>query len=189
MYLRAGAMAGAKGHRFGALSGSLTVITTAQDVYGLRNDSSKPFAISLIEMVWQTTTAFGAAQAVPWGLWKATGFTVTHDAGSGIKTIAGHRKRTDNDAIADVDCRIAAAVPITGATYTAVDADEPDYILPTSLSTTPVGSMIWTPGESCLPDVLDEDEGFIARPLITMGASGVGILYIKVEGHIIEGLN
>ena len=188
--LTEGHLDSAKGFRFPALSGALTVITTAQDVYGFRNASTtKPFVVSQIVMSWTTTTAFGAAQACPWGLWKVAGFTAIHSGGTGIKTIAGHRKRVSScDLLTDVTCRMAAAVLIDTATYTAPDADEPDYVLPTTMSTTPVGSALWTPGEGCLPEVLDQDEGFIARPLVTMGATGVGNLYISIEGHVREGL-
>lgn len=186
LMLQHSSLVNAKGFQIPALSGALTVITTAQDVYGFQNDATgRPFVVSRIEMAFWTTDALDAAQACPWGLWKVAGFTAPHDAGTGIKTIAQHRKRiAGHIALASVNVTMAAAVPITGATYSAPDADEPDYVLPTTLSTTPVGSMVWTPGEGCLPDCLDEHEGYIARPLVTMGVGGAGSLYIKIEGHV-----
>ena len=175
-------MAISKGHNIAALSGALTVIVAGADVYGLQNDAAdKPLVVGQITMGWFTTTAFGAAQAVPFGLWKVTGFTAIHDTGTGIKTIAPHRKRVAlHRALAGVNVRMAAAVAISNATYDSPDADEPDMVLMTTLATSPIGENIWTPGDF-LPFVLDENEGIIVRPLITMGATGVGNLYIKVE--------
>lgn len=189
LLLHPGHLQHAKGHRFAAVSGALTVIATTEDVYALQNAAtSKPFVVTLISLDWWTTTGFTTAQAVPWGLWKVSGFTSIHSAGTGIKTIAPHRKRNTNQAaLASVNCRMANAVKITTATYTALTASEPDYVLNTTVSTTPVGSMVWSPGEGLLPAVLDESEGFICQPLVTMGAAGVGQLSIRIEGHTLEG--
>lgn len=178
---------GARGGVLGGVSGSIAgAISAATDLFAIRNgSSSKSLVVSQIEYQWVTTTAFGAAQALLFGLYKVTGFTVLHSAGAGLKTLSGVPKRTTYAlSFTDIDCVIAGTADITGHTYAAPDADEPFHSAASpSHSVTPTAYGVWVPDVAGLPLILEPDEGVILRPLIALGATGVGLLTVHAQAH------
>lgn len=184
--LEVGNLANAHPRRVSAVSGALTTVAANADVWALQNASStKRLAVSRLRAKFVTTTAFGTGQALLFGFYRVSGFSAIHTGGTGIKTISvtGRDSRLDDAprALSDVNCRMAAAAAITTATYTAPDADEPFAVLHCPLSTTPAGEMILDAPRDLFPDDLRQNEGVICRPLITMGATGVGTLFVAAE--------
>jgi hypothetical protein len=173
------------GYVIGALSGALTVITAGADVFALRNVAAEPLVVSAIRLGWYTTTGFAAAQGLAFGVWKVTGFSVVHDTGSGIKTIAALARRTGAPPLVDgvdIQARMAAAVAISGQTYATPDADEPLGVGIAGGNTSPGLYFNWTPADG-LPLVLEADEGVVVRNQITMGATGVGSLHVGIDAR------
>lgn len=178
--------AAARGGFLGGVSGSLAgAISADTDLYSLRNGhASRPLVVSQIDLQWTTTTAFGAAQALLFGVYKVTGFTVIHDTND--KVLGGVAKRTSHAiAFEDVEAAIATTAAMTGHTYTAPDADEPLITVGSSShATTPMAYGVWVPDVAGLPLVLEPNEGLVVRPLIALGATGVGILSVHPQVHV-----
>lgn len=176
------------GYILGAVSGDMTGIAAAGDVFALRNVSTKAIAISAIRLRWVTTTAFGSAQGMAFRVNKVYGFTAVHDTGS-PKSIQAHYKRQsqikgsvvgDRVALADLSAVISAAAAMTGATYTAEDADEPEIFAVGAGSTLPGVYEDWSPFDG-IPLVLEQNQGIVVNNHIAMGASGVGNLFVGIE--------
>lgn len=177
----------ATGYILGAVSGLVTGVAAAGDVFGLRNVSTKAVAISMIRLRWVTTTAFASAQGLAFRVNKVTGFTAIHDTGG--KAVQAHYKRQSQIrgssvgarvALTDLSAYISDATAITGATYTAEDTDEPDLFAVGAGSTLPGVYEEWAP-EDGLPLVLEQNEGIVVNNHIALGASGVGNLFVGLE--------
>lgn len=175
------------GYILGAVSGLVTGVAAAGDLFALRNVNSKAVAISAIRIRWVTTTAFAAAQAMAFRLNKVYGFTAIHDTGG--TAIQAHYKRQsqisgstagDRVPLSDLSAYIAATGAITGATYTAEDADEPDLFAVGAGSTLPGVYEDWAPADG-LPLVLEQNQGIVVNNHIAMGAAGVGNLFVGIE--------
>lgn len=175
------------GYILGALSGLVTGVAAAGDVFGLRNVSSKAIAISAIRLRWVTTTAFAAAQGMAFRVNKVYGFTAIHDTGG--TAVQTHYKRQsqirgstagDRVPLTDLSAYIAATGAITGATYTAEDTDEPDLFAVGAGSTLPGVFEEWLPADG-LPLVLEQNQGIVVNNHIAMGGSGVGNLFVGIE--------
>jgi hypothetical protein len=175
------------GYLLGAVSGAATVIAAAGDVFALRNVSSRAIAVSGIRIRWVTSTAFGAAQSMAFRVNKVYGFTVLHTTGG--TAVQAHYKRQANirgsavgDRVptTDLAAYIAGTAAITGATYTAEDTDEPEVFAVGAGSVLPGVYEDWYPADG-LPLVLEQNQGIVVNNHITMGATGVGNLFVGVE--------
>jgi hypothetical protein len=187
MQLEPGNTVRAVGFRVPARSGLMTTIAADADVFGFRNPSVKPIAVSRIDLRWLTATAFGAAQAVGFYVYKVIGFSAIQNGGSPvvIDNVLLKRNLSHDDLVSgtDFECAIAGAAAITGGTYTAPDADEPFHLACSDGNLSPAIVDVWEPGEGRLPIVLDQNEGLVLRCALTMGASGVGRLFVGLDAH------
>lgn len=171
-----------------ARSGLMTGIALDADVYGLRNlHASRTFSVSQVRVRWLPTTAFGAAQAMAVRLSKVFGYTAVHSGGSGV-TVQGHYKtgplrQTPGTRVhaAELSAVISGTAAITTATYTAPDDDEPDIYACGEGNVLPTVWENWKPRDG-LPFVLEPNTGIVGKLDNAMGASGVGRLYVAVEG-------
>lgn len=177
----------ATGYILGAVSGLVTGVAAAGDVFGLRNVSARSVAISMIRLRWVTTTAFASAQGLALRVNKVTGFTVLHDTG-GTATQVSYKRQSQirgtsagaRVAATDLAAYIAATGAITGSIYTAEDTDEPLLFAVGAGSTLPGLYEEWAP-EDGLPLVLEQNEGIVVNNHIALGASGVGNLFVGLE--------
>lgn len=179
-----------------ALSGLMTGIAAAADVAGVVNLHDTPWVVQRIRIRWVTTTAFASAQCMAFRVNKVTGFTAVHTGGSptavqahhvygeGIKTDRATGAVLTTGAripLTEISGVIAATAAITTATYTAEDTDEPEVVAIGAGSTLPsVYENYVPPGP---PIVLAKNTGLIINNHILMGASGVGNLFVGVDGY------
>jgi len=182
MLMESGNLINSIPYRLSGRSGSMTIIAADADVFALRNISVKPVAISQIRSRFVTTTSFGAAQGLAFQFNKVTGFSAIHSGGSGIALSARRRKTSCGPAIATTEIigQICDAAAITTATYVIDDADEPFESLVGGGAVSFSMASRYTPTDG-FPEVLEANEGIICRVVNTMGATGVGHLFISVD--------
>lgn len=179
---------------WGALSGLMTGIAADADVAAVFNLADSPIVVPRIRLRWLTTTAFAASQSMAFRVNKVYGATAIHTGGSPTAIQAhynfqsGQRVTRAGVAIAtgdripltEISGVIASTAAITTATYTAEDTDEPETLALGSASTLPV---VWEnyvpPGP---PLVLPKNTGIVVNLAIAMGSSGVGKLFVGLDG-------
>lgn len=178
-----------------ALSGLMTGIAADADVAGVVNLNDSPIVVQRIRLRWFTTTAFASAQSMAFRVNKVYGFTAVHTGGTPVAvqahynyqggqsvTRAGVAIATgDRIPLTEISGVIASTAAITTPTYTAEDTDEPDVLAIGSASTLPVLFENYVPPGP--PLVLTKNTGLIFNLAIAMGASGVGKLYIGLDGY------
>lgn len=184
-----------EGLTWGALSGLMTGIAADADVAGVTNLNDSPIVVKRIRIRWFTTTAFAAAQSMAFRVNKVYGFTAVHTGGSPTAAQAHYNFQSgqnvnragtalstgDRIPLTEISGVIASTAAITTATYTAEDADEPDVLALGAGSTLPTVWENWVPPGP--PLILPKNTGLIVNLAIAMGASGVGKLYVGVDGH------
>lgn len=181
---------------WGALSGSMTGIAADADVAGVTNLNVSPIVVQRIRLRWVTTTAFAAAQCMAFRVNKVTGFTAVHTGGTPTAVQAHHNfgegvkvnratgaayTTGDRIPLTEISGVIAGTAAITTATYTAEDTDEPEVFAIGAGSTLPTVWENWVPPGP--PLVLPQNTGLIVNLAIAMGSSGVGKLYVGVDGY------
>lgn len=187
-------LAQAEGYIVGARSGLMTAIAADADVFGMRNilSTKDALAVAWIRLRWETAAAFTTAQSLAFRVHKAYGFTAIHSAG-GTAVQAHFRRQSqrkgtavgDRVPLTEISSYISGTAAITGATYTAVDADEPEAYAVGAGSTTPGVYDDWTP-EDGIPLVLEPDEGLVIKVDILMGAVGAGRLWVGVGCYRVQ---
>jgi hypothetical protein len=184
-----------EGFTWGALSGLVTTIAAAADVAALCNLTDAPLIVQRIRIRYFTSTAFGAAQGMAVAVSKVYGFTAVHTGGTPTAVQAHYnypegQKVTRAGAALGTGARIplteisgviAGTAALTTATYTAEDTDEPEVL---ALGASGLSPTVWEnyvpPGP---PMVLAKNTGLVFNLAIGMGATGVGQLYIGVDGY------
>jgi hypothetical protein len=166
--------------RYGGTSGLITVIAagtaTAGHLYVLRNPSTtKVLHLTRIRIAFVPTVAFGAAQAVLFAAYKLTGHTVAYSGGTAITPA---KRRTSHATVSVMTPRIATTAELTAGTQTV--ASQPLFSVGAH-STLPALDQVWEPRDDH-PEVLEANEGLIIRNEILMGASGVGRLFVGIDG-------
>lgn len=166
---------------YGAPTGSLTTVaagtSSAGHVYALRNPSTaKKVFISRVRLVFTPTTAFGAAQALAFALFKLTGYTVAHSGGTAVTPA---KRITSQSAASIATAQVSGAGALTAGTQTL--AANAIARFSSSHATLPVLDSVYVPRDDH-PIVLEANEGLLLRNEILMGASGVGVLGIEVDG-------
>jgi hypothetical protein len=169
------------------VSGALTVIAAGTATTGhlaaLRWAQATPCLIHSVDIEFLVTTGFTAAQALGFSLFKLTGYSVAHTAGTATVLGTTGKKRTTQANSLVSDLRIAAAVALTAGTHT--------------LDTAPVGQARFFTGAATAgtrlqqrllmtdplgyPLVLGANEGLLIRNEILMGAGGVGTLTATIN--------
>lgn len=166
---------------YGAPTGLLTAVAagtaTAGHVYVLRNPSSaKKVFIPRLRLVFTPTTAFGAAQALAFALFKLTGYSAAHTGGTAITPL---KRVTSQSAASVAAARVSTTGELTAGTHTLQAT--PLARFSSSHSTLPVLDAVYVPRDDH-PIVLEANEGLLIRNEILMGASGVGVLSVEPEG-------
>jgi hypothetical protein len=174
------------------LSGLVTGVLAAADLAGIVNLNAAPLGVRGIRIRWVTTTAFGAAQALAFRVNKVYGFTAIHTTGG--TAVQAHynyqggmsvdRAGTaiavgDRIPLTEISSYIAATGAITGATYTGEDTDEPEVFAVGAGSTLPGVYEDYAP----LGLILEKNTGLVLNNHITMGATGVGNLFLGVDAY------
>jgi hypothetical protein len=165
---------------YGGASGLITTVAagsaTAGHLYVLRNPSStKKVFISRVRLAFHPTVAFGAAQAMVVALFKMTGYSAAHTGGTAITPA----KRITSEADASVAAgRIGTTGALTAGTHTI--AGQP-LLRAGGFGTTPAFEGVYEPRDDH-PLILEEEEGLLVRNEVLMGASGVGVLAVEIDG-------
>lgn len=165
---------------YGGASGLITTIAagtaSAGHIYALRNPSSTTkLFISRVRLAFQATTAFGSAQAMILALFKLTVYSAAHTGGTAITPA----KRITSEGTASVGtARISTTGALTAGTQTL--AAQPLFRAG-AFGTTPTFESVYEPRDDH-PLVLEADEGLLVRNEVLMGASGVGVASIAVDG-------
>lgn len=175
----------AKGHWLGARSGLMTTIAADAAVFALRNTSIEELVLAKFVMDFLTTTPFTAAQGLAFSLYKATAFTV-FGAHGGITPVPTRKRVGDHTLLAEYDAAIANAAALANLTFT-VDLDEPIATLSTEVAVAAAtglnqGHVEWEAGNQ-IPLTLGTNEGVVVVVQNTMGAAGVGRLYVGADLH------
>ncbi len=172
-------------HSIGASTGLITGIAAGAANFSLRNISSNVLIIRRVGIGFVTTTAFTAAQLMEFGLTVARAFTASDTGGTIVNLTGSNAKhRTSLATLTSVDCRVSGAAALVAGTRT-LDG--------TSLAT--IGGWSAAAGQTIVPApdnllqhaagdyplVLAQNEGLIIQNLTTMGAAGVGKLYVNLE--------
>lgn len=178
----------------GARSGLMTVIAAAADVFAVRNIGfipkgqtalvDRPIAVSQIRTRFVTTTNFATAQGLAFEYYKVAGFTAVHDTGSPKAVTAQRRKTTGFEAIplTEISTVISDTAAITNGTYTSPAESQ---LLELAAGGGGVGfgfGSRWVPVDG-LPLVLEKNEGIVCRITSAMGATGVGRLFVGIDGY------
>jgi hypothetical protein len=172
---------------FGAASGALTIVAAGGAVFSLRNLSANPIIIRRLGIGFVTTTGFTAGQELRWGLNFQRAFTASDTSGTAIAFTGNNAKhRTSLGTPTSLDARISAAAALTAGTKT---ADANDLSIAGGYAPTTTVGVVIAPGLSNLlshdtgdyPLVLAQNEGINIFNRISMGAGGIGSLYVNGE--------
>jgi len=183
--------------RLSVVSGGLTTVaaatTTAGHVFSCRNpDTAKHAVLRYLAIDFNLTTAFGAAQAMGFDVILATGYTASHTGGTAIdmgSTLANSGKTRQADATSLFTAnttRIGGAGALTAGTHT-LHANAMNSCqkwmgaVGTQIQATFLDARDDGDGAVRSPWVFAQDEGFILRNTILMGAGGVGSLIVTME--------
>ncbi len=176
----------------GLLSGLVTGASKGDDLAAIVNLNARPLGIRGIRTRWVTTTAFAAAQSLAFRINKVYGFSAIHTTGgtavqahynyqggmsvdlSGTAIAVG-----DRVPLTEISSYVAATGVISGQTYTGEDTEEPDVFAVGAGSTLPGVYDDYTP----LGLILEKNTGLVLNNHITMGATGVGNLFLGVDAY------
>ena len=171
----------------GARSGAATVIAANAAVFSLRNISSNLLIVRRVGVGFIATTGFTAAQQLNFGLKFARGFTASDTGGTAIALTANDTKvRTSLSPVTSVDCRISTTAALGAGTKT---LDTTDLGTTGGWALAATAGVIIAPSLDNLfshdtgdyPIVLAQNEGINVMNITTMGAAGVGTVYVNLE--------
>jgi hypothetical protein len=163
----------------GAATGLITVVAAGGVLFSLRNTSSNMIMLRRLAVSYVQTTAFTAAQRVELGLSVARSITVAPSGGSGALTTSKHRTSLNQP---NVEAIMATTAALTAGTAT-VDPQPIGVVgawvaaVGTAIASTP----IFSHDTGDYPLLLAASEGIRVTMLQTMGAAGVGVLYLNAE--------
>jgi hypothetical protein len=194
----------ARGYTVSAISGLLTTVAANGLVFGLRNVATdvegipgksgsravtEALIVTGVRVRFAPVTAFGAAQGLIFRGYKVSGFTGIQDTGG--TAVRAHYKRVGNvrgagsyrAPLTDISAYISTTGAITGGTFTAPTAGEPEFVAVAAGALQPAIVETIEPGALWLSQPLEKDDGLVIDCGITMGASGTGYLFVDVECH------
>lgn len=183
--------------RMSAVSGALTLVaaatTTAGHVFSCRNpDTAKKVLLRYLAIDFNLTTAFTGAQAVGFDVILATAYTASHTGGTAIdmgSTLPNSGKIRTNDTLSLFTAnttRIGSTGALTAGTHT-LHANPLNQCqkwmgaVGTQITATFLDARDDGDGAVRSAWELGQDEGFIIRNTILMGAAGVGSLVVTME--------
>lgn len=183
--------------RMAVVSGALTTVaagtTTAGHVFACRNpDTTKKVLLRYLAVDFNLTTAFGAAQSMGFDVIGATGYTASHTGGTAIdvgSTLANSQKIRTNDATSlfTANCvRIGSTGALTAGTHTLhanpfAQCQKYMGAVGAQIQATLLDARDDGDGAVRSPWEFGQDEGFVIRNTILMGATGVGSLIVTME--------
>jgi len=181
-------------YRMSVQSGLITTIAagtaTAGHLFAFRNASTTLVVPIYIGVKWRTVTAFTAAQEVGMELVVARSYTASHTAGTAIVLTGNNGKKRTSYPTSVIstsgDARIATTAALTAGTHTLDDnsvAQDQFAELATGAAVQK-GRMdiVWdmTNGQDA-PLILAQNEGFVLRNKILMGAGGTARVSIEIQ--------
>lgn len=167
----------------GGVSGALTGVAAAGNVFSFRNTAVNPIMLRRVQVGFATTTAFTAAQALAYGMYKANGFTASDTGGTVLYTAGQNKHKLGFTNISGApDIRIASTAALGAGTKTV----ETQSLGVAGGTSNAVGAVMpITPllshDAGDYPLILAQNEGFIINNLILMGAAGVIQLHVNIE--------
>lgn len=194
----------ARGYTVSAISGLLTIVSADGHVFGLRNvatdiegipgksgsrATTEALVVTKVSVRFATAIAFASAQSLIFRGYKVSGFTAIHTTGG--TAVRAHYKRKSSvpgaasfrAPLTDISAYMSDTGAITGQTLTAQTALEPEFVAMGAGSTLPGVFEDYGDGALQLPLLLEQDEGLLIDVGLTMGATGVGRLFVDVECH------
>jgi len=178
-------------YRLSMQSGLITTIAagtaTAGHLFSFRwTSATQACLIHRIKIRWAANVGFTAAQEVSFRIFRLTGYSAAHTAGTAATLTAPNlKKATRHLATALNDARIATAAALTAGTHTldAMEFGGLNAFTQTALLTDDAAVEATIDSGSQLGHVLElaANEGFIVRNEILMGAAGVGRLLVEVD--------
>lgn len=167
----------------GATSGAMTVVAAAGPVFSFRNIGTNLIMVRRVTVGFSVTTAFTTAQALQYGLFKATSFSASDTGGTALYTAGQNKHRTSFTNITTApDIRIGSTGALTAGTRTLDTvsigiAGGAAQAVGASLQPTP----LFQHDSGDYPLILAANEGFVITNLTTMGAAGVINLHVNIE--------
>ena len=174
-------------YRVGLMSGLITILNAADPVFSFRWSSlTHRMYLQELNVNFDLTTAFGGAQDVAWAAYFARSYTVS-DSGGTATTLTGDNCKTDTslETTRMGDMRIATTVALTSGTRT-LDT-QPMWIRPgmfgNAVGNGNIDTMPLVAGidNATNPILFRTNEGMVISPMITMGAAGVGHLFVQLS--------
>jgi hypothetical protein len=184
-------------YRGSFVSGALTTVaagtTTAGHVFSLRNtDATKKILLRYLSVDFNLTTAFGAGQAMGFDVIVATGYSASHTGGTAIdmgSTLPNSGKIRTNQTLSSIVAN-AARIGSTGALTAGTHVLHANPLnscqkymgaVGTQLQATLLDARDDGDGAVRSPWEFGNNEGFIIRNTVLMGATGVGSLIVTME--------
>jgi hypothetical protein len=185
-------------YRMAVVSGALTTVaagtTTAGHVFSFRNpDLTKKILLRYVAIDFNLTVAFGAAQAMGFDLICATGYTASHTGGTAIDmgSTLGNSGKIETNQPTSILPANAVRIGTTGALTAGTHTLHANPLFQCQKWMGAVGAQI----QATLLDARDDqggsilraapafgqDEGFVIRNTVLMGAAGVGSLMVTLE--------
>jgi hypothetical protein len=170
-------------------SGALTTVAastaSAGTVFSFRYapGGSTVCVVKRVSVGFVTTTAFGAAQQMGYGLFAARSFSGA-DSGGTAATLSGNNQkyRTSLATTSVSNINMATTGALTAGTRT-LDSQAlgSAYFWVPAAGTSLVQTDLLSYDPNDYPFVLANQEGFVIQNLVLMGATGVGTLVVNVE--------
>jgi hypothetical protein len=173
-------------YRLGLTTGLITILNAADPVFSMQWTSlTHRFILQELNMVFVVTTAFTTAQDISFGAYVARSFTGVDSGGTAITlTLNAGKQDTSFSTTRVGDMRIATTIALTAGTRT---VDTYPFLIRTGVFGNAIGNSSvdttpWLIGvdNATNPLILRTNEGFIIAPMVTMGAVGVGHLYVQL---------
>jgi hypothetical protein len=171
------------GYSLAVSTGALTLVVANGAVWSCRWTSTTHVAIvQKISYSVVTTTAFGAAQDLSYGLYFARAYTIT-DTGGTASTLTTNNGKLDtrNPLTQMADIRVATTLAIVNGTRT-LDAHPLRATAHAGAAAVAATGDEWNFNYPISPPlILRTDEGLVMNNLVLMGAAGVATLRVCFE--------
>jgi len=167
-------------------TGLITILNAGDPCFSLQWSSlTHRMYLQELNMTFVNTTAFTNAQDVSFGAYFARSFTVADTGGTAITlTLNNFKTDTNLETTRMGDMRIATTVALTPGTRT---VDTYPLWIRTGETTGALGgtsqdTMPFVAGidNATNPIIFRTNEGLVIAPMVTMGAVGVGHLYVQL---------
>jgi hypothetical protein len=180
-------------YRFCASTGLLTGVAagsaSAGHIFALRwSNASKLFGLRYFRATWNTIVGFTAAQEVGLDLFITRSYTVAHSGGTAVNVSGAggfKKKATHSDSVLFAGtCQISTTGALTNGTHTidAVAIAANQYAELAAAATVAKGRFcLEFNAENRGRIILAQNEGFILRNQIAMGAGGTARVNIEME--------